>query len=58
MDYCDNELYKTFESKPITVLDSQRGREHTISDPEQIKNILAIKYYVIYGNEEMMEQND
>ena len=53
--YCDNEVYKTLDSKQIAVTDSKKGIEYPITDPEQLENILAIKYYVIDDDEELEE---
>lgn len=54
-EYSDKEVYKTLDSKEITVVDNKQGIAHPISDPDQLENILAVKYYVIDDDEELEE---
>ena len=54
--YCDNEVYKTLDSKQIAVTDSKKGIEYPITDPEQLERINSIKYYTIEGDESMFEE--
>jgi len=56
--YCDNEVYKTLDSKQIAVTDSKKGIEYPITDPEQRERINSIKYYTIEGDESMFEENE
>ena len=56
--YCDNEVYKTLDSKQIAVTDSKKGIEYPITDPEQLERINSIKYYTIEGDESMFEENE